>query len=533
MNTAFHRCCASALTNPATVAALAVLLINDLVLKAIWSNPWTTGKLSDLAWVIFASPLLAFILSLFTRRSQLAQRAAFIIAYIGLPALYAAFNTFEPLHDLIIQGLLMLSGASIGSPFDPTDSLVIPFGMAMALWVWRRSNASKASLRMRLALLMAGAASFATIATPSPVMSDRLVGHLDEGTLVLNLDFATYMSSDGGLSWRESPTYIDTSTVEWGGSTVQTPKGKYTTDGLEIIRSHGSERETVYSPSYLRRDADVRFQEHLDRRKFEACPYSCPSSSLLNIVYDARSGNIVAATGAQGVVVGDSNGNWRQVAVGWHEPTDFSLRNKLNVLLDEMTFWMASAALSIWGVAFALWILHSSSKRQEPYTSRLPHTSQISESRSLSGSAVNKQMSMRTAETNWGALIGMGCLIISAIALVFGLSQMLTGSTSIGVGADLNDPIATVSLVSGCLFGIIAFISCRPSSGRHLLIVLVAFLSMIALFILAFVIGVMQGFNLTAAKFYAVILIVLAAFTLAFLLNGEQFLPKRKADRQD
>ncbi len=272
VSAAFHRRCASALTHPVTIAALVVLLVNDLVLKALWSNPWTTGKLSDLAWVIFASPLLAFILSLLTRRSQLAQRGAFIIAYIGLPALYAAFNTFEPLHDLIIQGLLMLSGASIGSPFDPTDSLVIPFGMAMALWVWRRSNASKASLRMRLALLMAGAASFATIATPSPVMSDRLVGHLDEGTLVLNLDFATHMSSDGGLSWRESPTYIDTSTVEWGGSTVQTPKGKYTTDGVEIIRSHGSERETVYSPSYLRRDADVRFQEHLDRRKFEAVP---------------------------------------------------------------------------------------------------------------------------------------------------------------------------------------------------------------------------------------------------------------------
>ena len=57
------------------------------MLKAIWSNPWTTGKLSDLAWVIFASPLLAFILSLLTRRSRLAQRAAFVATHadFGLP----------------------------------------------------------------------------------------------------------------------------------------------------------------------------------------------------------------------------------------------------------------------------------------------------------------------------------------------------------------------------------------------------------------------------------------------------------------
>lgn len=534
MATQFQERCASAVTHPATIAAVAVLLVNDLVLKALWPNPWTTGKLSDLAWMIFASPLLAFILSLFTRRSRLAQCAAFIIAYIGLPLLYAAFNTFELLHDLIIRGLLTLSGAPSGSPFDPTDSLVIPFGLSIALCVWTRRPAHSDSLRMRLALLAAGVAAFATIATPSPVTSNRLVGHLDEGTLVLNLDFGTYVSSNGGLSWREPPTYIDISAVEWGSGTVQTPRGKYTLDGLEIIRSYSGERETAYSPSYLQRDADVRFQEHMDRRNFEACPYSCPSSSLLNVVYDTRSGNIVAATGAQGVIVGDSDGNWKQVAVGWHEPTNFSLRNKLNVLLNESTFWMAAVALSIWGTALALWILHSSSKSQGPYTDRAPHTSQISGGRSLSSSAANKQVPIPTAETNHGALIGLGSLIISAIALVIGINQMLTGSTSGGVGADLNDPIAIISLISGCVLGIIAFVSCRPSSGRQLLIVLIAFLGMIALFILAFAIGVMQGFNLTTAKFYSVILILLAGFSLGLYLlrTEERIVRDEKTDDQ-
>ena len=94
----FRTRCASALTHPATVAALVTLLLNDVVFKAMWPDAWVTGKLSDLAWVVFALPLLAFLLSLFTRGHEFAARAAFLSAYAGLPLLYAAFNTFEPVH---------------------------------------------------------------------------------------------------------------------------------------------------------------------------------------------------------------------------------------------------------------------------------------------------------------------------------------------------------------------------------------------------------------------------------------------------
>ena len=100
----FRRRCASALVHPATVTALAVLLLNDLVFKSIWPGSWATGKLSDLAWVVFASPLLAFLLSFLAGRSAFVQRAAFIASFVGLPLLYAAFNTFEPVHASISSG---------------------------------------------------------------------------------------------------------------------------------------------------------------------------------------------------------------------------------------------------------------------------------------------------------------------------------------------------------------------------------------------------------------------------------------------
>ena len=66
----FRRRCESAMP-PATLAALAVLLVNDVGLKALWPHPWTTGKLSDLAWMVFAPPLLAYLLSFAARENPL------------------------------------------------------------------------------------------------------------------------------------------------------------------------------------------------------------------------------------------------------------------------------------------------------------------------------------------------------------------------------------------------------------------------------------------------------------------------------
>ena len=118
----FRSHCASALTHPVTIAALVLLLLNDGLFKSLWPDAWLTGKLSDLAWVVFASPLLAFVLSLLLGRRRFGRRTAVLVSYIGLPALYAAFNTFEPVHDRILWGLSLVSGGNAGSPLDPSDS---------------------------------------------------------------------------------------------------------------------------------------------------------------------------------------------------------------------------------------------------------------------------------------------------------------------------------------------------------------------------------------------------------------------------
>ena len=68
---------ALALTHPVTLGAVALLLVNDWLLKPLWQSDWTTGKLSDFAWMVFAPPLLLFVLSLLARNNAKATRTAF------------------------------------------------------------------------------------------------------------------------------------------------------------------------------------------------------------------------------------------------------------------------------------------------------------------------------------------------------------------------------------------------------------------------------------------------------------------------
>ena len=122
----FRRHAASALMHPVTLAALCVLLLNDLLFKVLWPGAWVPGKLSDLAWMMFAPPVLAYILSFATLGSLQAQRAAFLTAYMGLPLLYAAFNTFESVHDAVLGIVGLFGGTALVPPWTPQTRLSFP-----------------------------------------------------------------------------------------------------------------------------------------------------------------------------------------------------------------------------------------------------------------------------------------------------------------------------------------------------------------------------------------------------------------------
>ena len=376
MNSTLRQRCASALMHPVTLAALGVLLVNDLLFKALWPGAWIPGKLSDLAWMVFAPPLLAFMLSFAAGRHAARQRTAFLAAYAGLPLLYAAFNTFTPVHDVILRVLGFIGGDGPRSPLDPTDSFVIPIAMAAALWVWGRPPLETESIRARLALLVAVAAALVSVASSYPPANWGIgdVGRNESGNLAAVTrpnyrlppePFRGYESMDGGLTWTVSDTVDPLETQRWQRSEVKDPSGAvYELSDPHVIQSYEgtSDRAVVYSYEYLQHDGN-QWALALDNRDIRDRAISTRPE---NLFYDDRSGNLIVAMGLQGVVVVAPDGTSTRVAVGPYSPTDFSfggkLRTYLGLLFDqEMLVFVGFAFLLTFSfAAFALTVPASS-----------------------------------------------------------------------------------------------------------------------------------------------------------------------------
>ena len=260
----------SALTHPLTILAVGILLLNDLVFKSLWSSWWITGKLSDFAWVVFAPPLLTFLLvtiasplmsgseSKRNRRRAFMERIAFVSGYAMLPLLYVAFNTFEPVHDSIVKIISIATPGFSTSPLDPTDSLVIPMGLGIGLWIRSRTPATAHSLRNRFTLLIACVAilaSIASIESPIPLGITHVDGKEDGSVIaeswqawIDSLHDASYVSNDGGLTWDKDESLVPLSDSVRGDVRVSTPRGTYSIQRHFVIRVEGDKGVVVYSP---------------------------------------------------------------------------------------------------------------------------------------------------------------------------------------------------------------------------------------------------------------------------------------------
>lgn len=337
----------AALTHPATFVALATLLLNDLALKWIWQGAWLTGKLSDLAWLIFAAPLIAFALSFPARGNVAAQRWTWRVAYIGLPLLYLAYNSIAPLHDAIMSAFSLARGTPGSSPFDPTDSVVIPFAVAVALWIWRRSAAApKPNLRLRLAALMAAAASLATIAStpPSPVYGIMSIcaGDNPRGWEALSYAVPEWDRNVLVVSEEDPDVFIAPEpALICGWKQVETPRGAFKIEGVDIVRTLDGQDEVVFTATVFNERADLivikTATTHIENRKVRVKPRS--------IYYAPESDEVVVAMGLQGVAVGAANGKWTREGVGIFQPIDFSILARLK-RLNQLEIWATALALS-------------------------------------------------------------------------------------------------------------------------------------------------------------------------------------------
>ncbi len=209
------------------------------------------------------------------------------------------------------------------------------------------------SVRRLILILAALAAGAASAACCDGYQSGGVSNVAVAGGGTVIADNPPSVSEDGGLTWVGAGERLDWSYDAGTNASVETPRGTYFIEGATVYRNAGGERREAYSAAHLSQSAN-RWAQALDAPSCEPRLTTHPK----DITYDPASGNVIVAMGLMGAAVGLPSGEWREVAVGWSYPRDFSFAAKLG-LLTENGFWAGAlaAAFAIGGVAVVFYAL--------------------------------------------------------------------------------------------------------------------------------------------------------------------------------
>jgi len=195
------------LQHPLSLISIAVLLLNDHVLKVV-SPSWLTGKLSDFAGLFFFPFITAAGLSFVFSRFNLSSRQIGQISFGIVAIWFVLLKTFPPINHLTVQ----LSSSLIGSPtyfvLDASD--VIGLMALIPAWkLWNNHQEQKVS-KFAYAILSIGA--IAVIATSPRYPTIYSVTNLEyyKDGIVYAADRENYgelypqtaVSNDGGIVWQ-------------------------------------------------------------------------------------------------------------------------------------------------------------------------------------------------------------------------------------------------------------------------------------------------------------------------------------------
>lgn len=180
---------ARALLHPAFVGSLALLLVNDHVLKQSGALPGVlTGKLSDFAGLMVAPTVLMVMLSL----AGLRDRRNWLGCHLAVGAVFAGIQ-IVPAVAAGWSNLIGALGVSWVTTMDPTDLIALPMLAVSYLVLGRHMQTELEAAGRRLAEIGTGALGlFATVAT-SPGGGGWEEGGWEEGGWFPDIDAEVYL----------------------------------------------------------------------------------------------------------------------------------------------------------------------------------------------------------------------------------------------------------------------------------------------------------------------------------------------------
>lgn len=327
------------LAHPVTLAALVVLLLNDHLLKAAYPGP-LTGKLSDVAGLVLAPPLVTTVVLSLARRMPAGPAATGSMVAVGaiftiIKAIPAAANAASAAWSIILGPSLVRA--------DRTDLFALP-ALAIAWHVWTRARQRPApdsiTRAVRLAIVLP-LALFGVAATSAPYVDLEVAAGVGPGAgadtaILVEEEAGVTATTRDGVTWQayESGTACDPATrpcrnydATAMAQALQVHPIACTSDGsacYRVVPGHlrieqsvdggltwttawqiGDDTRERYVAVFTD-DArwDRGYRAHRDVRS----DLSCTTVSII-----AGSGSVVVGCGLLGFLQRDAAGNWTQL----------------------------------------------------------------------------------------------------------------------------------------------------------------------------------------------------------------------------
>ncbi|GLZ76056.1 hypothetical protein Afil01_08630 [Actinorhabdospora filicis] len=318
--------------HPVTVAATAVLYLNDHVFKQAWPGP-VTGKLSDVAGMVMFPALLGAMAGLVGVPLRVSRWAAPVVTAAGFAWVKAT-----------VAGAAAASAAWGGVVLrDPSDLVALP-AVVLAWWAAGRVRPVPDAWARRARLFAAlGFALVATAATSAPAIPDAAlhVRETPEGIAVSG-PFGTVVSPDltrWTVAGRAEPAGFTTEWArvedalkaarpegcdpadarhcyrvsdrlpEWDGRQGEIPRGGALL-GVEETLDGGATWAMAWEVPPARWEFLAARHELYTRRD---APLMVSTDLLVRAVPGGH--QVIVANGVEGLAVREADGTWRRVAV--------------------------------------------------------------------------------------------------------------------------------------------------------------------------------------------------------------------------
>ena len=397
-----------ALKHPFSLLSIALLLLNDHVLKATVPS-WLTGKLSDFAGLFFFPILLTTLLAFPLERLRLAPRRIMVASCAITATWFSLIKTVPFANEVTELFATRLLGLPAQIIRDPTDLFALPMiALAWRLWAKMEQTASPRKLGWDAYGLL-GVAALATMATapcpyvPKVTQIEMLSLQAEE---IYNQDFPP----------PPLPKVVcDPADVQHCFRIIGEERVEESLDG-------GGTWQIGWEVPWGRR-------RYMDRTTHNRLLSLCGKSEVDMGPYDiafADDGRLLVAMGTEGLLGRTPEGEWvRESALG-NDPAPYTgdISNFISDTLPELVSAVLLAGIVGVALSFATWL------------------------RLLSGATANDASENRSTSWAWRPawLVVVGIVLFLGMFAVSGWQSVLSASRF----ADWDERF--YSVMSGLLF---------------------------------------------------------------------------------